>query len=269
MATPVPVQTRTVDPFASYNSNVVNVLTRIVTGGNDTILGINPVEITRVDNDTLRCNPGMVIKDDVLIELNQHDIQFTDNQHYVNQVPGIWNEAGYHYIVLEYVYIKSKPAPEASIKIIRPSERTNPSFFNTTSHILLKVVDVVDSGGYKILNDEALKDLDPENTLNFVQITEAGESSVTEVADSVSNYNVRLNERNVSGHRGTNISLLKASTATKITIINMDTDGDPTNSSLTITPYAGDTIEGKSSIELPNVYDSVTLLPIGDTWVEI
>ena len=43
MGNPIPVQVRSVDPYASYNSDVVNRLTRIISNGNDCILHSNPI----------------------------------------------------------------------------------------------------------------------------------------------------------------------------------------------------------------------------------
>jgi len=121
-----PVQVRTVDPFATYNSDTVNKLTRVVTHGESALENfmsirgsINYPSLTQV-----KLTSGVIYKDDVRIELSSETIvDFEDPNFYVNFGAG-FNEEGYYYILLEYLYQKSRPAPQAKIVILKPSQRS-------------------------------------------------------------------------------------------------------------------------------------------------
>jgi hypothetical protein len=87
---------------------------------------------------------GTIYKDDVMITLTSpHTVNFEDPNHYVSFGTG-FNEVGTYYIVLDYTYAKSRPAPQASIKILKPSQI--PSASVGTSLFFLKVVDVIFTG---------------------------------------------------------------------------------------------------------------------------
>jgi hypothetical protein len=155
-----PVQTRTIDPYSSYNSNVVNALTRILTQGEDCLHSAHAIDVI-VDPvsplDSVIVSTGQCYKDDVILELtSDYNVDLTDGDYYPNVAP--WNEAGYYYLVLNYTYIKAKPAPQASIKILKPSQRTS---FSSGAYLLLKVLDVSFNGATFQLDD--VLDYDPEN----------------------------------------------------------------------------------------------------------
>ena len=123
MASNIPSQERVIDPFASYNSNTVNRLTRLISQGNNGLFNPNQVNINITSVISAIVSPGYLIKDDVLIHIKApHTINFSDSNHYYNETV-LPQEGGIHYIVLNYKYEKSKPAPTASICILKPSER--------------------------------------------------------------------------------------------------------------------------------------------------
>jgi hypothetical protein len=158
-----PSQLRAVDPFASYNSDTVNKLTRMMTQGEDLLFSPNSIDIefdTTSSTDHVVVTTGGCFKDDVWIQvLARHRVDFTNSNHYV-QYGGGYNEEGYYYVVLSYDFQKSRPAPQASILIIKPSQRAT---LFTDQHLFLKAVKVENLGGYTIT---ALYDYDPENPEN-------------------------------------------------------------------------------------------------------
>ena len=168
MASTKPLQERVVDPFASTNSDVVNRLTELVTHNAEGMLTPSCLEVvldsTAVDTSVV-VQPGYVVKDDVLIKITaEHIVDFTDSDNWVGGYTPF--ASGNCYVVLKYKYLKQRPAPEAEIKILSPSQR---SFIDTdTSYFILKVVSV--SGGVIT----GLHDYDPEtgyedNSRKFIQ----------------------------------------------------------------------------------------------------
>jgi hypothetical protein len=160
MASSIPSQIRTVDPFASFNSDTVNALTRMITRGNDGISSPKSLDViadTTSATDHVVVTPGIIFKDDVLIRITaNHRVDFTDEDHYVSFGAG-FNEAGYYYVVLEYTFQKSRPAPEARIKILKPSQLPHASL--GTSLFFLKAVRVTFNGvSFEI---SSLHDADP------------------------------------------------------------------------------------------------------------
>lgn len=167
MASSIPEQIRTVDPYASYNSNVVNQLTGIVTRGSNGLdicnsLQVVPDSTSAIDH--VAVLPGIIYKDDMLIEItSQFRVDFTDPDHYVSATGDPFNtEDGIYYIVLEYTYRKSRPAPKAHIKILLPSQVPNYFAGGFPSLFFLKAVDVEVTGGAGSI--AALYDYDPNNT---------------------------------------------------------------------------------------------------------
>ena len=163
MATTIyPTQTRAVDSYASYNSNVVNRLTRIMSLEHQDVIMTPPyLDITwdSTSASDVVLTSGKCLKDDVLIEVSSDfDIDMSDSDFYVDITGGVWNEAGYYYVVLEYVYVKAKPAPVASIQILKPSQRS----LLTAQYLFLKAVHVSFSGA--VFEIDATYDYDPENT---------------------------------------------------------------------------------------------------------
>jgi hypothetical protein len=165
MASSVPTQERAVDPFASYNSNTVNRLTRMITRGIDGLANYNSLQVTSDSTSPLSAvvlSDGVIFKDDVLLTMTaDHTVDFYDSQHYFNTGTGVFNEAGIYYIVLEYTYAKSRPAPDAMAKILKPSQRSSisgPSLF------FLKAVEVIFNGSTFEIDSTGFYDYDPEDT---------------------------------------------------------------------------------------------------------
>jgi hypothetical protein len=156
MGNPVPTQTRTIDPYASYNSDVANRQIRSITNGDDCLLVVNPIDVSIDSSSTIICSAGMAAKDDVLIETSSLSIDMTDLDYYEGGV--IWSVAGYHYVVLKYDYTKVAPAPTASIYILLPSERAA-YISDPSSYVFLACLDV--SSGP--LNVDQVLLYDPDN----------------------------------------------------------------------------------------------------------
>jgi len=157
-----PDQTRTIDPYASYNSNVTSRLTRMVTNDSNCLFSSNAIDVTDGTTDTeVIVGTGICFKDDILVQLDaQTTVDFEDSDFYVNFGAG-FNEAGYYYILLDYEYVKANPAPQASIKILKPSQRTT---LLTDRHLFLKAVYI--TGTPPNLSVTSLHDSDPENPTN-------------------------------------------------------------------------------------------------------
>jgi len=160
MASSIPNQERYVDPFASYNSNVVNTLTEVVTNGRNGLVTPNSCQVEQVDSTSVVVLTGSLIKDDVLIKITaNHTLNINDLDQYITTGP--YPVPGYNYVVLDYSYIKSKPPPEASIKILRPSERNLLTIVD--SYFLLKVIEISMVGPHTI---SRLLDTDPDLVQN-------------------------------------------------------------------------------------------------------
>lgn len=152
-----PSQLRTVDPYASYHSNVVNKLTRLVTRGNNCIHSKYAVDVavdsTSPDN-VIIVSAGECFKDDVLIELTApHSLDIRDTSNYA---PGAVVGAGTWYVVLAYVYSKSRPAPQASIQILTENIKAN---IAGGTYLFLKALTVTVPGAGATIT--AIHDIDP------------------------------------------------------------------------------------------------------------
>jgi hypothetical protein len=161
----IPSQERMIDPFASYNSNVVNKITQMVSHDVEGLLTVGSLQVT-IDStsptDTVVVSEGYAIKDDVLIHITSpHQVDFSKAENYVNPSTVLPQQGGYHYVVLDYAYAKSRPAPQASIKILKPTERNLLSL--STNYILLKVVELNIVSPHVI---DALYDYDPDTPTN-------------------------------------------------------------------------------------------------------
>jgi hypothetical protein len=152
MAGIIPTQERSVDPFASYNSNVINRLTNMITRGDRGIVTVYDLQVT-IDstspNTTVVISSGYCFKDDVMIEVqSESTMQILGtgaDTNYAHSFNPASASDGYYYIVLYYNYQKSRPVPQA---ILYAVESTNTSAIypnNTGDYVLLKVVNV--SGG--------------------------------------------------------------------------------------------------------------------------
>ncbi len=177
MASTIPNQERVVDPFASYNSNVVNKITEIVTHNTEGMLTVNSMEVvldSTSPTDTLIVQSGYAIKDDVLIKITaDHIVDINDDDQYVSSQTPV--ESGNFYIVLDYQYLKQRPAPQANIKILKPSQRGLIS--GNSQYLLLKVVELSAVIPQTILG---IYDYDPEvgyedNARQYIKYYAGGE----------------------------------------------------------------------------------------------
>jgi hypothetical protein len=163
MASNAPTQVRAVDPFASYNSDTVNKLSRMLTFGEDglAITRACDVILDTTSSTQVTLLPGVVFKDDVWIEISsQHTVDFTDSEHYYDFDTG-FDEPGYYYVVLEYIFAKQRPAPEAKILIVKPSQRG--AYAPGGQWVFLKAVYVTGTGPFSV---DSVYNSDPENTDN-------------------------------------------------------------------------------------------------------
>jgi len=157
-----PSQTRSVDPYASYHSNVVNRLTRMISRGTDCLHSPYSMEVEIDSTSPLThvvVKRGEVFKDDVYFTIdNDFTINFNDPQFYISPP---FNEAGYYYVLLNYEFVKARPAPKGSIQLLKPTER---HLFNKQAHVFLKAVKVTFNGtNFEI---DSVYDWDPENSDN-------------------------------------------------------------------------------------------------------
>jgi hypothetical protein len=148
----IPSQERAVDPFASYNSNVVNRLTNMFTRGNRGIVTVYDLQVT-IDstspNDTVVVSSGYCFKDDVLIEVTADTrIQILGSgseDSYAHSFNPSSAASGAYYIVLYYNFQKSRPAPQAIFYAVE-STNTSALYSLTGDYVLLKVVNVTGTG---------------------------------------------------------------------------------------------------------------------------
>ena len=169
MAASIPSQERTVDPFASYNSNTVNDHTKMVTYDEEGMANINSLRVTDAMDATSTAvfvSTGFVYKDAVLIQMTgQGTVDFNTADHYYDwDSPGLgFNENGYYYIVMNYVYVKSRPAPQASYQILKPSQRSTFSTGGSWMFLASVLISGVGGSGAQI---DSILDYDPEDPDN-------------------------------------------------------------------------------------------------------
>jgi hypothetical protein len=166
MASSIPTQARAVDPFSSYHSNTVNRITRMLTEGNNVLLSKSSLEVVQDSTSPVThvlIKPGVVFKDDVMINISEEfRLDFTDSDHYASFGAG-FNESGYYYVCLEYTYVKSKPAPVARYKILKPSQKST-MYSLTSAYVFLKCIYVTDVGISKGIDvNTDFYDYDPED----------------------------------------------------------------------------------------------------------
>jgi hypothetical protein len=157
-----PNQIRTVDPFASYNSDTVNKITRVVTHGENALEKYDSLRGILDGTSIIVIAPGVIYKDDVRIQVQTSTIiDFKDAAFYEN-FGGGFDEDGYYYVLLEYSYEKSRPAPQAKFVILKPSQRSALSFSGTW--VFLHAVRVQWNGSFHEVVD--ILDKDPQNIIN-------------------------------------------------------------------------------------------------------
>ena len=147
----IPSQERHVDPFSSFNSDTVNKLTQMITRGSDALTTTNDLDVLQDSTSPTShvvVTSGFAFRDDVLIEItDDYRLDFTDSDCYVSFGTG-FDEDGWYAIVLEYTYVKSRPAPTARLKILKPSQIPHPSLGVSLS--FLKAVKVTGGGPHII-----------------------------------------------------------------------------------------------------------------------
>jgi len=162
MGDPYFSQERSIDPFASYYSSVVNQIHRLVTRGEDCLHSPRAMDViadSTSPSDTVVVTTGGLFKDDVYIENSANfQVDLTDLDFYAPGTLTAWDSTGYYYITVSYNYTRSRPAPRASIRILKPSQRglltTHAQFF------LIKVLSIVD--GTAGLEIDSFYDYDPQ-----------------------------------------------------------------------------------------------------------
>ena len=162
MADPYFSQDRSIDPYASYYSSVVNQIHRLVSRGVDCLHSTHAMDVIADSTsplDVVVVTTGGLFKDDVYIEnLSNFQVDLTDLDFYAPGTLTPWDSTGYYYITVSYNYTRSRPPPRASIRVLKPSQR---SLLTTHSQFfLLKVLSIVD--GTAGLEIEAFYDYDPE-----------------------------------------------------------------------------------------------------------
>jgi len=177
MSISAPEQERAVDPYSSNRySSIINRLSRIVTSGSDVILyPFQSFILTRLNDTTVSIGPGICIKDDVLIHIKESfTVDFDDNDYYIDEI-GDMELPGYYYIVLQYAYAKSLPAPKAWIRLIRNTAGLYHTADYAERYIFLGVAQVIfDSPIYRLADDpDCLYFYDPSNS-NIVRPVQSG-----------------------------------------------------------------------------------------------
>lgn len=156
----IPTQIRAIDPYASFHSNYVSRLTRVLSRGQDVIVGKNSLDVTfdSTAEQIITISPGYIIKDDILINVtNSFVVDMTDSTFYrTGTTP--WDETGIYYVTVEYAYQKTKPAPEAKIRILKPSEQYK---INEELFFFIGAVEVLDYGSGLFI--EAVYGYDPDD----------------------------------------------------------------------------------------------------------
>ncbi len=146
MSLEYPIQTRAIDPYESYNSNIVNRLTRLITRGENCLHGTHAIDVylDSTSANTVIIKPGQAFKDDVIISIDQEMVvDVTHQDYYINHM-NPWNEAGYYWLCLEYTYQKAKPAPQAKIRILKPTQHH--LFEDSGAFLFLKALEVSFNG---------------------------------------------------------------------------------------------------------------------------
>jgi hypothetical protein len=160
-----PPQTRTLDPFTEDRlSTSINRYTRIYTGGSDCLLYEDYSYLFSYDTTSVNyvhISSGSCIKDDLLIETDADGVDFSNDDYYLDDSPGMLS-SGIYYIVLYYNSVRRYPPPKAYFRIIRDR-----SIFPTyiSNYLFLGSVNIIDSGGvYQVDHSSgSLQYVDPDN----------------------------------------------------------------------------------------------------------
>lgn len=100
-------QRRTVDPYETFSSDIVNSLNRVLSSDGRGI--INGLDVSIVSNNQLKISKGCFLKDSVFIELTEDFTFSIVNENYVNSE---------NILVFSYKYEKKRDPNKATIKLI-------------------------------------------------------------------------------------------------------------------------------------------------------
>jgi len=120
------LQLRAVDPYASYDSDIVNRHLDALTLNKNCIL--TGLECSIIDQTNIKVGSGFCVKDSVLINFTQDvSIDLTDVNWYSNPASGGLTTTGVYYVVVSYKYQTIRPAPYAKIVILNdPTNQYDP-----------------------------------------------------------------------------------------------------------------------------------------------
>jgi len=121
------ITTYSIFPYADFDTELANQAKRIVSLGNSCVLGGNSSFNITYDegNHTITLSSGKCIIDDVYIEISEDQtFDLYDTDLYISS-GDIRSEDGYYYVILNYIYVKSRPHRVAKFYLRKPSERTN------------------------------------------------------------------------------------------------------------------------------------------------
>lgn len=202
MANVYPSQERYLDPYATYYSDNVNKISRIITKKTDCIISNKPVNV-EIDPDNPTTNlivrAGNFVKDDVVIEiLEDVSVDMQNNDFYISGDP--FNEAGTYYLAIDYTYMRAKPPVQASLIILKPSQY----YWLTDRFLFLKAIIVTFNGS--TFEISSISDYDPEppyalrsNTSMYLPMIEGSGSSCLDLIGSYDGtiYGATWTERNM------------------------------------------------------------------------
>ncbi len=146
-------QIRAVDPFASYNSNVVSRLTRVLTRNINCIHQQTDFDVTlntTFPTTQLDIAPGILFISDILIEVTApFTVDFMDADFYEpSTIP--MDSTGEYLLTIKYEYAISQPPPDGKVVILKPDQY---ALFQASGspYLLYKVVNVINNlGTYEI-----------------------------------------------------------------------------------------------------------------------
>lgn len=190
MAIVTPDQIRSLDPYADHRfSNTINRFNRIFTGGEDTIMPFDNQEFTLTKqtsngseviagvtytwyaNKGIKIGGGICIKDDVLIHVkNSAYIDLTDSDVYVGSGSGynVFDTTGKYFILLQYQYSRSIPAPSAKYVIVKSTIR-NEFLNNRSKYVYLGTANITGTTGNYYIDTIVLTDTDENNSNAIIQ----------------------------------------------------------------------------------------------------
>ena len=121
-----PPQTRAIDPYSSFDSNVQNRLTRCITQGQNCIYSPGSLDVISGPSDhEVIVTIGQIFIDDVIISIDSNfTVDMADRAFYVSDEGHWWDVAGNYWIIASYQYVKSRPAPQMAIQILKPSQHS-------------------------------------------------------------------------------------------------------------------------------------------------